>query len=297
MKDSRIINIYHKLLNSLIYLWRRDPIVITAWVEVKYGHIVPRNWGDDINVFLIELMTGKRVVIRNQSIYHNRCYKGPIYSCIGSIIGWYDTPNTIIWGSGVIKQDTPLKQIPKQIYSVRGEKSREYLTNLGIKCPCKYGDPALLISKYYHPQPLSKRYKLGVIPHYIDLDNSIINTFLYKHNDVLLIDLTNYKKWTDIPDQIASCDCIVSSSLHGLIVADSYSIPNVWVSFSNQLVGGDFKFLDYFSSVRRLERKVVISSQQDMEELYLNPKANNNATIDFEAISLSAPFILREFND
>lgn len=296
MEQPRIVKIYHKLINSFIYFWYKDPIVITAWVNVRYGRVKPHNWGDDINVFLIEQMTGKRVIIKNQSIYHNRCYKGSVYSCIGSIIGWYDTPNTVIWGSGMIKEQVTLKSTPKHVCSVRGEKTREKLTSIGIDCPCKYGDPALLISKYHQARPLQKRYKLGIIPHYTDLSNSILREFLSNHkNDVLLIDLVNYNKWTDIPDQIASCDCILSSSLHGLIVADSYSVPNIWISFSDQLIGGDFKFQDYFSSVKRIENKLSISSLQDLEEIYITPKTNNDAIIDYNSLYSSAPFKLKGF--
>ena len=296
MGQPRIVKIYHKLINSFLYFWYKDPIVVTAWVNIRYGHVKPHNWGDDINVFLIEEMTGRRVVIKNQSIYHNRCYKGPVYSCIGSIIGWYDTPNTIIWGSGMIKEQATLKSIPKQICSVRGERTREKLISIGIKCPCKYGDPALLISKYYQTRPLQKRYRLGIIPHYTDLNNSILKEFLAKHkNDVLLIDLVNYKKWTDIPDQIASCDCIISSSLHGLIVADSYSIPNIWVSFSDQVIGGDFKFMDYFSSIERVEHKVSISSLLCLEKIYMQPRRSNDVAIDYNSIYSSAPFSLKNF--
>lgn len=296
MEQPRIVKIYHKLINSFIYFWYKDPIVITAWVNVRYGRVRPHNWGDDINVFLIEQMTGKRVVIKNQSIYHNRCYKGPVYSCIGSIIGLYNVPNTIIWGSGIISETKAVRTMPTQILSVRGEKTREQLKKIGIECPQKYGDPALLTSRYYQGNPLKKRYKIGIIPHYIDFRNPHIASFVAAHKEeVLLIDMANYNKWTDIPDQIVSCDSIISSSLHGLIIADSYSIPNIWVSFSNQLIGGDFKFLDYFSSVKRIENKLQISSLQDLEEIYKNPPTSNDVTIDYNSLYSSAPFKLKDF--
>ncbi len=296
MRQLRIVRMYHKLINSFIYFWYKDPIVITAWVNVQYGRVQPRNWGDDINVFLIEQMTGKRVVIKNQSIYHNCYYKGVVYSCIGSVIGLYDANNMIVWGSGMIKKVRDLKCHPVQVCSVRGEKTREELMNLGVNCPKEYGDPALLTSKYYQATPLKKRYKLGIIPHYVDFINPHIASFIAAHKeDVLLIDMANYNKWTDIPDQIVSCDCIISSSLHGLIVADSYSVPNMWVSFSDLLIGGDFKYIDYFSSVKRNETKVTITSQQDIEELYLNLRTCNDAIINYEAIKSSSPFRLNEF--
>lgn len=297
MDLPRIVKIYHKLINSLFYFWYQDPIVITAWVEVQYGRVVHRNWGDDINVYLLEQMTGKHVVIKNQSTYHNRFYQGPTYCCIGSILGWYETPRTIVWGSGMISDDTRLHTLPQRIISVRGYETQKKLLAQGVECPPKYGDPALLISKYYQAKPLIKTYKLGIIPHYVDINNPILASFLNAHGkDVLLIDLVHYRKWTDIPDQIVSCEHIISSSLHGLIVADSYSIPNTWVKFSNLLTGGDFKFKDYFSSVKRNDSSVKITSSYDLENLYLYPKTCSIASIDFESIKSSAPFKLKEFS-
>jgi hypothetical protein len=40
---------------------------------------------------------------------------------------------------------------------------------------------------------------------------------------------------------------VISSSLHGLIVADSLGIPNVWLRLSPDVLGGDYKFKDYYS--------------------------------------------------
>ena len=55
----------------------------------------------------------------------------------------------------------------------------------------------------------------------------------------------------DVVRDISTCEAIVSSSLHGLIVADALEIPNVRVSFHGRLKGGDFKFEDYASGVGR----------------------------------------------
>jgi hypothetical protein len=48
---------------------------------------------------------------------------------------------------------------------------------------------------------------------------------------------------------ITSCDCIFSSSLHGLIVAHAYGIPAVWIRPGGPIMGDDVKFHDYFASV------------------------------------------------
>ena len=46
-------------------------------------------------------------------------------------------------------------------------------------------------------------------------------------------------------------DKIISSSLHGHIVSDSYGIPNKWVKFDDNIKGDYTKFYDYFHSVKR----------------------------------------------
>lgn len=58
------------------------------------------------------------------------------------------------------------------------------------------------------------------------------------HNDVL-----------EILKQIAQCEMIVSSALHGLIVADSFGIPNIrLVATDTMRIAQNFKFLDYYSA-------------------------------------------------
>ena len=46
-----------------------------------------------------------------------------------------------------------------------------------------------------------------------------------------VIHMANYKDWHDVIDEINQCQFILSSSLHGLIIADSYGIPNNGLSF------------------------------------------------------------------
>lgn len=44
-----------------------------------------------------------------------------------------------------------------------------------------------------------------------------------------------------------SCKCVLSSSLHGLIVADALGVPNRRIVLSDKIIGGDLKFDDYYS--------------------------------------------------
>jgi len=50
---------------------------------------------------------------------------------------------------------------------------------------------------------------------------------------------------------IAKSEMVISSSLHGLIVADSLMIPNAWYLPSRIHIAPEFKFYDYFTSIGR----------------------------------------------
>ncbi len=66
--------------------------------------------------------------------------------------------------------------------------------------------------------------------------------------DVIIID--PFLAVEDFIDQVNACDKIFSSSLHGLITADAYSVPSQWVEFSRDRIGGDrTKYLDYYMSI------------------------------------------------
>ena len=119
-----------------------------------------------------------------------------------------------------------------------------------------------------------------------------------KHDDICLISMSKYDKWTDIIDKICSCEFIVSSSLHGLIVSDSYNVPNLWASFpKDNINGGLFKYKDYFSSVGRNESALPIGimSLDELGDVYNKVESfeYDSPVIDYEMILNSCPFMGR----
>ena len=62
--------------------------------------------------------------------------------------------------------------------------------------------------------------------------------------------------------QIDQCEYILSSSLHGMIFADSLCVPNMWTILSGRVQGKGFKFYDYASALK-LERDPVLISGDD----------------------------------
>ena len=206
-----------------------------------------RNLGDALNPILISFLDGDRKVR-----WAPNNFRASHYLAIGSILH-NATHNSIVWGSGFIREDDRPASRPAQVLAVRGPKTRDRLLELGIACPPVYGDPALLLPLYFNPE-VNPRYELGLIPHYVDKNRPFFHqTF---PEDFLLIDIET-EDFKSFVESLKSCRKILSSSLHGIILADAYGIPAHRIKLGEDITGGDFKFEDYFLSVgRRLEQPI-----------------------------------------
>ena len=125
-----------------------------------------KNYGDTLNRELVELISGEPVRLVNNKFKND--VGTTIYMCVGSVLGWADK-DTIVWGTGKMSNtsSTMFKEKPKQICAVRGPLTRKEILKYGYECPEVYGDPALLMPRFYAPK-VEKRYKLGIICHQID---------------------------------------------------------------------------------------------------------------------------------
>jgi pyruvyltransferase len=144
------------------------------------------------------------------------------------------------WGSGYIREDSdPVGE------NIKCVATRGHLSASRFSSPPKaLGDPGLLVPLAFEPSK-EKKYRLGVVPHYVDVDSDAYVAFLEEHQDVHVINpLWDVSK---VIEEITACEALVSSSLHGLIIADAYDVPNIHMTFSDKLVGGDYKFDDYYS--------------------------------------------------
>lgn len=265
-------------------------IVLNALVNYKYGCFHQSNWGDDLNYYFFDKLCEANICVYGNSWYSQFMHK-PNYMCIGSFLH-EATPETIVWGSGVISEDEcyAMKSVPKEVLAVRGKLTRHYLLKKGINCPEVYGDPALLLPLFYPKTNVKKKYKLGIIPHINDLSNKYVEE-LRSNPEVLIIQMNHYANWHDIIDKICECEVIISSSLHGIIVSDAYHIPNFWIELSDKVIGNGFKFRDYYSSVGKEKvESIKISSSIDIDFYVRNKNKWLKPVFDSKALLACCPF-------
>lgn len=236
----------------------KDNAIKVHWCNID-------NYGDAINPYLISKISGCAVKYRN---FQNPDFKKEIKNLIKTTlklklydinrIKKYNENETVIlgigsllnrsrknfkvWGTGYMNNFERAQG--GTLFAVRGRFSAEKLQNEGFDYCAVWGDPALLMPVIYNPIK-KKTFSLGIIPH---LKDYIYFKELYKNDEsIKVIDLktTEIEKVTD---QILECEKIVSTSLHGVIVAQAYQIPTLWIQ-KNHIDTDGIKFNDYFDSV------------------------------------------------
>ncbi|QSA96822.1 polysaccharide pyruvyl transferase family protein [Methylococcus sp. EFPC2] len=195
------------------------------------------NFGDALNHYILSRLS------RDGVAYIDVSDRDKKVVAIGSILNWCNE-NCIAWGPGLAnRQDQVNPQA--EIRAVRGPLSRQRALECGASVPEVYGDPALLLPLLYRP-PSRKKFSLGIIPHYID-QAAVMHRYKAESKEIRIIDVLDTPE--RVIDEIVSCDRIVSSSLHGIIVAHAYHIPAAWLKFGEKIGGDDMKYVDYFLSV------------------------------------------------
>jgi pyruvyltransferase len=178
----------------------------------------PYNFGDELGAIILRKLgyTVRRVALAKADVV-----------LTGTILDMAETvkPDVIVVGAG--SGYTHEAQHYFTTLAVRGK-----LTNDTLKTDAVTGDLGLLASRIWPKAPA--KYNIGVVRHFVDTDD-------YPFADIVIN--ANEDPETVI-EKISSCRVILSSSLHGLIVADSYGIPNMRIA-RDDVITGNWKWLDY----------------------------------------------------
>lgn len=219
-----------------------------------------RNFGDDLSPAVVAAVTGRAVV-------HARLVEADV-AAIGSILDralrhrkWRLLRGRFsplrLWGSGFISEGPQRSPWGLAPLAVRGPLTRD---RFALPADTPLGDPGLLFPDLLPARPPA-RHAWGVVPHYEDEASPLVDALCERLKAVRIP--VSREDPLDTLRGIASCARIVSSSLHGLIAADAFGIPNWRVSFDHDLKGGDYKFRDYALPIGRTDYTATASVSFD----------------------------------
>nr|WP_314704289.1 polysaccharide pyruvyl transferase family protein [uncultured Comamonas sp.] len=253
-------------------------------IKLNYwaGH---KNFGDELSPYLVKKITGKEVVHAGQKDLDKLI-------ALGSIIDFNNIySRSHIWGSGVLAKDfiSPYRLLPfskifrknhfrSKVHATRGPLSRRVLEQLKFNCPEIYGDPGILIPRFYTPQNKNKNFKFGLILHqtHAVFIPQKLTDFESENIKIISIDREGDQGVESFLDEVCACDFIFSTSLHGIIVAQAYGIPAQWLKFKSLSIHRDdgFKFKDYFMGVNQEVQKPFVINSLNEEAINLLIKFN-----------------------
>jgi hypothetical protein len=156
------------------------------------------------------------------------------------------------WGTGMDATLNPVDRSIRQyirpqntdfvVHGVRGRKTADVLRGQGIKVPDVFGDPVWFLPRIMPMGHVKKTHDLGVILHISELTSmdpeSGVKEALKRYNippslagSIRLINTYTAPKvdaFAAKVEEIVSCRRIISTSLHGMVIAETYGIPCGW---------------------------------------------------------------------
>lgn len=281
LKQKILGNRFKNILMRGLWPFRNSFILFNVAARAKKDRVNLNYWwekpnlGDELSHVIVEYMLSLRNINIDKPV-HGRKH---LYA-VGSIItaGLQDCT---IWGSGILFA-TMLNRVKGRkldIRSVRGPISRILLVDMGYHVPEVYGDPVIILPEIYSPVKKEKRYKYGVIIHKDQKFSSKEDEEFISRSDVLLIDIRT-RDYREFVDNVVSCEKVISSSLHGIIISESYGVPAL---MHQPTVEPLLKYCDWYYSTGRytfpIARKLNeiiemnIPSLPDLSELREKQKA------------------------
>ncbi|RJF94502.1 polysaccharide pyruvyl transferase family protein [Oleomonas cavernae] len=223
-----------------------EPLKVT-WVAAPHAddHL---NIGDALSPVMVACVAGQPV--------EHAFFDAPVprISAVGTIANLFSRGEVTVWGSGSSRyrnpgagKDRQLFEMPAdtryRVMATRGPIAAKILERAEFIYRGVYGDPVWLLPRFYNPG-IEKRYELGVIIHLSDLVDRAFEAhpdprhLRYRVPESLQSSVKLINTVTPVSvaamkerlDQILSCKRIVSTSLHGMVFAESYGIPCLYFS-------------------------------------------------------------------
>ncbi|MFB2551232.1 polysaccharide pyruvyl transferase family protein [Ensifer soli] len=225
-----------------------------SWVTTN-GSANYLNLGDALSPVIVSMLSGlpvRHVNAKSDSVR---------MAAVGTIGQMFAGGDVSFWGTGTSPHKNPNQHTEEKVlytrpadtritaYATRGPFSRRILAPDATN-PAVYGDPLWLLPRF-HDAPKEKTHDLGVILHLSELDDRAYDAHPKDDSKRHRIpaDLAGSVKLinTVTPvtiaalrerlDEILACKRIVSTSLHGMVFAESYGIPCLYFSPRSRQAG------------------------------------------------------------
>lgn len=253
---NRIFILYIALIfNSKVLGGKNLPLAVTPHIvndrmQLYYWRENFVNFGDYLSLKLVERIVGQPVDVFQKGSQS----KEKKLLAIGSILT-FAANDDVVWGSGANGNWLGLQHYKFKnldVRAVRGPLTRYFLKhNFNIESPEIYGDPALLMP-YFFPEfqkSAQPSRKFLVIPHYSE--QMLFPKEMYDY----IVHPTD--SWDDVVRAILDSEFVISSSLHGIIIAEAYGIPARMLRITEK--EHIFKFMDYYLGTGRQKLKMAYS--------------------------------------
>lgn len=241
----KLHNRNEKILNSRERKPRENIVNLHWWSPQRSDKM--ENVGDYLSKVVCSFMLEKKGMT-----FEDKVEKTAHLYAIGSIIQG-GAQNAVIWGSGLKHGADDISILMRftrklDIRLVRGPDTRKILISKGYECPEIYGDPAVLMPLIYQAEKRVKK-DYTIVLHY-DSYYNIQESITPMTND--------YKEFIN---QIYNSKLVISSSLHGIILAESYGVPSILLS-DKVVTESAFKYYDYYHSTGRYNFPVANSIEE-----------------------------------
>lgn len=214
---------------------------LSYWAPTGNGAV---NFGDELSRTIVNLMLARR----GATLFDNAPAHRQMLA-VGSVLHMA-RDNAVIWGTGLhgAMSFREHHYSALDVRAVRGPITRRFLRDRGHDVPEIYGDPALLLPMLTQGRfaPTSE-FEVGLVPNLHDTKFVKASGMLQQFPHMRLID--PLRSWEVVVADILRHKRILASSLHGLVVAETFGIPAVYVRLTEH--EPLLKYQDYYGGTGR----------------------------------------------
>lgn len=214
---------------------------ILSWYRKHRGieWLKGQNFGDYLSLVIV----GEIVRRRKRAVSPGSCDRRLM--AVGSVLH-FARDSDVVWGSGVNGKIPPSRHTFNEldVRMVRGPLTKQFLEARGIPVGEVFGDPVLLLPHLF--PGLSWRPQTGkiiAIPNLNEVDSC------RRSIPAGLSLVSPYGYWKKVVGEILTSELVLTSSLHGLVVAEAFGVPVRFI----MPTGGEtlFKYQDYYLGTGR----------------------------------------------